>query len=164
MRTAPQVRLAAIYPNSEERASGKTGNFSPSPRTRHALGAWMRAKENLQRVMRREDFQSFVRPMYLLAVLSGNHLLIALPPNRRVVERARNFRLNLRHAIEQQGYALAGFTAYPQDWELPILCDHDSFKPFIDIVCRGRLRKIEARVQSEDERDCSDLIQALEVA
>lgn len=106
--------------------------------------------------MCREDFQCFVRPMYLLANFSG-FLLIALPANQRVVERARNFCPNVRAALLREGYALAGFTAYPSDDLLLQLRNHLSFAPFIRIIWRGRIRKLEARRAVEDARDRSPL-------
>lgn len=114
--------------------------------------------------MRPEDYRAFIRPMYLVAVLSQSFLLVAVPPNRRIVERARNFRHNLSHAIARQGYRLAGFAAYPADSELSALANHDSFKPFIDVICRGRVRQLEADRQREDERDAADMTQSLGAA
>lgn len=112
--------------------------------------------------MRPEDYRAFVRPMYLIAVLSNHHMLIAVPPNRRVVERARNFRMNLSHAISLEGYTFAGFAAYPDDETLPTLYHSPSFQPFVKIVYRGRLRKLEAARRAEDERDSVDMVARLE--
>ena len=139
--------LAALYRNPDACQSGNLVDF------RDALSAWTRAKEALRVAMRREDFQAFVRPMYLLAVLGGHYLLLSLPPNRRVVERARNFRLNLTAHIRAEGYELAGFTAYPSDRELVALANCPSFQPFVHFIARGRLRKIERRVAAENARD-----------
>jgi|HubBroStandDraft_5_1064220.scaffolds.fasta_scaffold101482_2 hypothetical protein len=107
--------------------------------------------------MRREDFQAFVRPMYLLAALGGRHLLIAIPPNRRVIERARNFRENLAAMIRQQGYEFAGFAPYPGDCDLEQLAEHSSFAPYVHFIARGRLRKVTAQRNAEDQRDSAPL-------
>jgi hypothetical protein len=132
-------------------------NFVLSVEARHALAAWVRAKQSLQRVMHREDFQSFVRPMYLVAVLSDACLLLTLPPNNRLFERARNFRPNLRAAIEEQNYHFAGIARYPSDDELLILRDNPSFAPFVELIWRKRLAKLAATRPAEDDRDSADL-------
>ena len=130
--------------------------------TRHALAAWIRAKQSLERAMRREDFQSFVRPLYLIAVLSGSFMLLAMPPNKRLFERAHNFRHNLSAALAKQNYRLAGICAYPSDDELLILRSNPSFAPYVELIWRKRAEKIEAQRQAEDERDFADLSQVLE--
>lgn len=140
---------------SHNPGSGSSGNFPPpSAEVRRALSAWTRAKEALRQSMRQEDFQAFVRPMYLIGLLSGKFLLIALPPSRRVVERARNFRENLRAAIAEQGYDFAGFTPYPSDDVVLLLIENNaSFGPFAEMICRGRLKRLEARRAAENARD-----------
>jgi hypothetical protein len=130
--------------------------------TRHALAAWIRAKQSLERVMRREDFQSFVRPMYLIAVFPGNCFLLSIPANKRLYKRARNFRPNLRAAILKQNYDLAGIARYPSDDELLILRHSPAFAPYVELIWRKRAEKIEAQRQAEDERDFADLSQVLE--
>lgn len=119
---------------------------------RHALAAWVRAKQSLETLMRREDFQSFVRPMYLLAVLSGCGMLLSLPPNKRLVERAWNFRPNLGLAIGKQNYRFAGLCRYPSDDELIVLANSPSFAPFVQLIWRGRTQKVLARKMAEDAR------------
>jgi len=93
--------------------------------------------------------------MYLIGVLSEKFLLIAIPPNRRVAERARNFRSNLRAAIQQQGYEFAGFTSYPSDDVLMRMreTENRTFASFAEMICRGRLRRIERKHAAEDARD-----------
>ena len=111
--------------------------------------------------MRPEDFNSFIRPMYLLAVLSGSFMLLALPPNKRLAERARNFRPNLEAAIQKQNYHLAGFSRYPADGELLMLRDRLPWAPYVDLIYRKRLEAMEARRSAEDVRDRADLRQGL---
>lgn len=126
---------------------------------RHALSAWIRAKESLQRVMPPEDFHHFVRPMYLIGVLSKSFLLIALPPNQRIVERARNFQPNLRAAIQQQGYDFAGFTPYPSDEVVMLLANnrHPGLTPLARMICARRLPELMRRRASENARDSAPL-------
>lgn len=120
---------------------------------RHALTAWTRSKQALRNLMHPEDFRAFVRPMYLVGLLSERFLLIALPPNRRVVERARRFRPNLRAVLADQGYELAGFTAYPSDEQLLCQWDSPSFGPFFQLISRKRIERLIEKREREDGRD-----------
>lgn len=133
-------------------SSGKLGYFSPE--IRRALTAWTRAKQALRSRMQRDDFQSFVRPMYLVAVLSGKFFLIAIPPNKRVIERAYNFRDNLARFIEREGYRFAGFTAYPGDDQLAAQWNSESFGPFFRLISAKRIEKVLERRAKENARDC----------
>jgi hypothetical protein len=156
-----ESQLGAFH-NSRSVSSEKSAENSALPvEVRHALAAWVRAKQSLQQVMRREDFQSFVRPMYLVAVLSNSFMLLALPPNHRLFERARNFRPNIAAAIARQNYHLAGIARYPSDSELVRLREFPSFAPFVELIWRKRLEKVEAVRPAEDERDRADLTEAL---
>jgi hypothetical protein len=156
-----ETRLRAFH-NSRSDSSTKSEENSALPvEVRHALSAWIRAKQSLQRVMPREDFHSFVRPMYLVAVLSESFMLLALPPNKRLFERARAFRGNIEAAIGQQNYHFAGIARYPSNDELVILRDSPSFAPFVDLIWRKRLAKLEVNRPAEDERDRADLTEAL---
>ena len=107
--------------------------------------------------MRREDYQSLVRPMYLVAVLPPCCFLLALPPNTRLYERARNFRPNLRAAIQKQNYDLAGLCRYPSDEELLLLRESEEFAPFVNLIWRKRLEKYALRKVVEDARDSQPL-------
>jgi hypothetical protein len=151
------------FHNSPADSSEKSAeNSALSVEARHALAAWIRAKQSLERVMRREDFQSFVRPMYLIAVLGPYCFLLAMPPNKRLYERARHFRPNLRAAILKQNYDLAGICRYPSDEELLLLRDSPSFAPYVQLIWRKRAEKYEAQREAEDTRDFADLSQVLE--
>jgi hypothetical protein len=144
--------LAEVCHNPRRAASGNLDQFPAN--FRHAFAAWKRTRLILRSAMRYEDFQAFVRPMRLLGVLSGRCFLIALPPNGRIVERARNFRPNLQRVLRQQGYDLAGFTRYPTDGELEgLILNHASLAPFIEMIYRARLRKISCDRSLEDARD-----------
>ena len=153
---------ATAFHNPTQRSSGNSVNFPrPSAEVRRALTAWTRAKANLQQRMRREDFQAFIRPVYLLSVFSPRFLLLAIPPNRRIVERLRNFRHNLNLALAEQGYGLAGFTSYPSDDELLELRNHPSFRPFVELIYAKRLSKLEAARAAERIRVTADLFQGM---
>lgn len=101
------------------------------------------------------DFQHFVRPMYLLVPLSGFCLLLALPRNKRIVERARRFRRQIAAAIQAEGYHFAGFTAYPSDEELVSL---EHWLPLLAAPLRARFEQARRRRAEEDARDRSDCV------
>ena len=121
-----------------------------------ACRAWIAVKERLREEMDPRDFDHFVRPMMLLTVLSDGYLLLSLPPNKRIAERARNFAQHgslLRH-LQDQGFMLAGFTPYPSGESLVAL--RERF-PGVFAMLPSRLRaRAEAaaeRIAAEDARD-----------
>jgi hypothetical protein len=137
--------------NSAVRASGKVVYLNAE--ARRALTAWTRAKQSLRERMPHEDFQAVVRPMYLAGVLSGRFFIVSIPPNRRLLDRARNFRDNLAAAIECQGYYFAGFTRYPTDDDLLALWDSPNFGPFFRLISRTRIERVLAQRDEENARD-----------
>lgn len=116
--------------------------------------AWITAKKLLRSQLRADDFDAFVRPLMLLKVLSDKYFLLALPPNRRMFERARQC-VAIRAAIRAVGYEFAGITCYPSDEELVWLANNPQWAPWMTPILRGRLRTIEARRAEENARDRS---------
>lgn len=142
----------AAFHNSPPDSSKKSAENSAVPmHVRHAHSAWIRAKESLQRAMPRQDFHSLVGPMRLVTVLPGGGMLLALPPNKRLAERARNFRPNLAAAIENQNYHLAGFSLYPSDDALLSLWNHKSFGPFFQFIARKRRDRDRVAAERDEE-------------
>lgn len=80
-----------------------------------ALAKWLKAKAELQTELAPEQYSLWVRPMYLLKEMSGGHLLMSLPPVKKIVEAARGKRDMLVKKLNQHGLKLAGFTKYPDD-------------------------------------------------
>jgi hypothetical protein len=115
-----------------------------------AFDAWRRAKQRLRATMDPRDFNHFVRPMYLLVPLSDCFLLLALPRNKRIVERARRYRAKIEEAIQVEGYHFAGFTAYPSNEELLSL---EQWLPFFAAPLRERYEQALAERSAEDSRD-----------
>lgn len=114
-----------------------------------AYRAWIAAKRELASRMHPEDFNAFVRPIYLLMVLSEHYMLLSMPPNKRLVERARNFQSNIAAAIARHGYSFAGFARYPVEYE-----DFAAIpEEFLTPILRGRRRAAEQRRAAEDARD-----------
>jgi len=115
-----------------------------------AFNAWRRAKERLRATMDARDFNHFVRPMYLLVPLWNFCLLLSLPPNQRIVERARCYRKKIAAAIKAEGYHFAGFTSYPSDEELLSL---EQWIPLLAAPLRERYEQARLQRIAEDARD-----------
>lgn len=124
--------------------------------TARAYRTWIDVKDRLRAEMEPRDFNHFVRPMMLLTVLSGCYMLLSLPPNKRIFERARNFAKHgplLQH-LQAQGFTLAGFTAYPPDEQLVALAERfpDVFAQ-LSARLRARVEAAAAQMAAEDARD-----------
>lgn len=86
-----------------------------SSHIREATKAWLAAKNELLAELGRDEWLLCVRPALLLNVLSGKYLLIALPPSRQIYQAAQKQKEKFRCAIHGHGFALAGFTIYPDE-------------------------------------------------
>jgi hypothetical protein len=84
----------------------------------HAYGdlkKWFSIKKDLKKQLPTDEWKLWVRPAYLLKVASGRVLLIAVPPNGRIVEAARARRAFLEDLARHAGYSGVGFTHYPDE-------------------------------------------------
>ena len=82
----------------------------------HACGAlkdWLTVKGTIARHLPEEEFNLWVRPMYLLKIMSGKVMLLALPPNTRIIRAAKANNKLLTEVIVAAGYAGHRFTVYP---------------------------------------------------
>ncbi len=82
-----------------------------------ALQAWRAIKERLKQTLPKREWQLWVRPAYLCKLLSGCHLLIALPPSNAIMRAAKERGILLRNLLAESGYN-ASFTKYPDAYEL----------------------------------------------
>lgn len=87
-----------------------------NPVVQKSLAVWLAAKQELRQELGEEAWRLWIRPTMLLNVLSGNHLLLAIPPSTRIIEAARSGKLVVHAALAKRGCVLAGFTAYPDEW------------------------------------------------
>jgi hypothetical protein len=89
----------------------------------HACGAalkdWFSVKQELENRLPAEQFNLWLRPMYLLKVMSGNVLLLSLPANGRIIQAAckRESSDLLQQTVQQFGYGGFTLTRYPDDYE-----------------------------------------------
>ena len=82
-----------------------------------ALKAWLSIKGELQKQLPDPEWRLWVRPAYLLKVLSGGTLLVTLPPNNRIFEAARARLPSLRALAAHRGYEGVVFGPYPDEYE-----------------------------------------------
>ena len=85
----------------------------------HASGAmkdWLSIKSVLKLQLPEVQFRLWVRPMYLLKVME-RQLLLALPPNRAMMDAARTHLHMLQEQARKLGYDGCSLTRYPTDYE-----------------------------------------------
>lgn len=104
-------------PNKEVKTSSrlktKTQNNTPCG----ALQDWLAIKAEIQATIPDEEYQLWLRPMYLLKVLGSEGLLLSVPPNGRIMEAAAaNRELVAKHA-KAHGYNGIALTRYPDDYQ-----------------------------------------------
>jgi hypothetical protein len=81
-----------------------------------ALKAWAGIKKELGTLISESEWKLWVRPAYLLTVMSGNTLLVAMPPSGRIIDAAQ-IRLPtlLTRLVRERGYSAIRLTRYPDD-------------------------------------------------
>lgn len=90
-----------------------SGNYSPKD-----LQAWLAIKEAMRRHLSESEWKLWVRPARLLRKMSGNFLLIALPPNGHILAKATERKqLLYKVAGEVTSYRTL-LTHYPDEWEI----------------------------------------------
>lgn len=99
-------------PTKEKKHSRRALN----PVVQKSLAVWLAAKQELRQEIGEEAWRLWIRPTMLLNVLSGNHLLLAIPPSTRIIEATRANQHVVHAALARRGCALAGFTSYPDEW------------------------------------------------
>jgi hypothetical protein len=82
-----------------------------------ALKEWLSIKSELQELLDEQEWKLWVRPAYLLKLLSGGTMLVTLPPNKRILEAARARLPMLREIAGRHGYEGVVFSSYPDDYE-----------------------------------------------
>jgi hypothetical protein len=98
-------------PTKEQHARGDV-----NPAVQRALSAWLAVKNELRSELSPDAWKLWLRPAELLNVFDGRFLLLALPPNNRILEAASAAKILVHSALQKRGYDLAGFTVYPDQW------------------------------------------------
>jgi len=86
----------------------------------HASGAlkfWMHLKEKIKSDLPSEEWNLWMRPLYFLKELDHKVLLLAMPPNGRIMQAASKRQQWLREKFAESGYSFV-FTRYPDEYEL----------------------------------------------
>jgi len=81
-----------------------------------ALKVWIEMKDELRNRLSPEEWKLWVRPAYLLKEI-GSGLLVALPPNRRIVEAAQARLPTIDELAKSHGLGGVRFTRYPDQYE-----------------------------------------------
>jgi hypothetical protein len=106
----------------KERNQYKPESLDP-PQNHHSfaalISAWLSIKAELKNRLPAEEWDLWVRPLYLLkARPSDQFVLFALPANNRMAEAARANRAILIEMLAPHGYRACGFQFYPDDYQL----------------------------------------------
>jgi len=81
------------------------------------LSFWLKFKDQIKTELPEQDWSAWLRPLFLLKELSSKHLLLALPPNSRVMEAYKAKEPWLRQRLGSLGYCCSA-TKYPDEFEL----------------------------------------------
>jgi hypothetical protein len=130
---------ALSFPQKEEHKEEQKGeqndsairkNLEPgtSNENHHASGAltfWLYLKDKIKSELSSEEWNLWVRPLYFLKELDHKVLLLAMPPNSRIMQAASKRKQWLREKFAEFGYSL-GFTRYPDEYELKLCIERTS--------------------------------------
>ena len=87
----------------------------------NSLPAWLAFKEQLRAELSEEEWELWVRPMFLLKAnpidSSHKHLLAAIPPNTRIQAAACKRLPRMRELLAPAGLNIS-LTRYPDEWEI----------------------------------------------
>ena len=79
------------------------------------MSDWLKCKDDLKSELTDAEWRLWVRPAYLLKVLSGKVMLIALPPSNKITKAAQARKQVLNEIVKARGYSGASLTRYPDD-------------------------------------------------
>ena len=101
--------------------------IDPKPRIQHgdaaldSLPAFLSLKEQLRAALSEEEWNLWVRPMFLLKAMPASvdqkHLLAALPASRRIQSAAMKRLPIMRELLTPAGFNIS-LTSYPDEWEI----------------------------------------------
>jgi hypothetical protein len=105
------------YKGTEITTNENTAEITNSTPEVAALKTWLTLKEQtLKSHIDQKEWKLWARPAYLVKLLGGSTLLIALPPNGRIIEAATARLPLLRELARDNGYGL-NLTRYPDEYE-----------------------------------------------
>ncbi len=112
----PTPRAKSPTPRVAEQRNKQSRTEKENHHASGALRDWFSIKAELQNKLPEDQFNQWVRPMYLLKVM-GRQLLLALPPNGAMMEAANANRDILQQTARKLGYDGCSLTPYPTVYE-----------------------------------------------
>jgi hypothetical protein len=87
----------------------------------NSMPAWLAFKEQLRAELSKEEWDLWVRPMFLLRAMPASanqkHLLAAIPPNGRIQDAAQSHLPMMRELLAPAGFNIS-LTPYPDEWQI----------------------------------------------
>lgn len=145
---------AAIRKEKQDQKQDQKQEQGQNHHASGAMKAWLTVKAELKNsAWPPEAFDDWLRPMYFFKELSGGVLLLALPPNNRIVAQARTHRDLIVKGLQRHGYKGFALTAYPSDDVLLTLSTgNDEWADAANRIISGRVRRAEADAASAECR------------
>jgi hypothetical protein len=110
--------MSPVYKEEGKTRREQGQNITPDG----ALTFWLKFKDRLKTEIPDDEWKLWVRPTYLLRALAPDFLLLATPPNNRIMEACQARKRWLQGKLAEHGYS-AGFTTYPDEYELDRLVE-----------------------------------------
>jgi len=109
---------AMVAPDSRSKPNSKAKGIQHGEAALNSLPAWLAFKEQLRAEISAEEWDLWVRPMFLLKTMpGGKHLLAAVPPNGRIQSAAIKHLPMMRELLAPVGLNIS-LTPYPDEWQI----------------------------------------------
>jgi hypothetical protein len=83
------------------------------------IALWIRTKNRLKNELPIDEWNLWIRPMFLLRAMDhGRFLLFSLPPNDRIMKAALANKATLIGLLQPHGFRGCSFARYPDEYEL----------------------------------------------
>lgn len=112
---------AHCAPDSRSKSNSKAIEIQHGDAALNSLPSWLAFKEQLRSEVKSEEWDLWVRPMFLLKAMPDSadqtHLLAAIPPNNRIQSAAVKRLPMMRELLAPVGLNIS-LTVYPDEWEI----------------------------------------------
>jgi hypothetical protein len=110
-----------VSPDSRSKPNSRSIGIQHGEAALNSLPAWLSFKEQLRTELPDEEWDLWVRPMFLLKAMPASadqkHLLAAIPANGRIQSAATNRLAMMRELLAPVGLNIS-LTPYPDEWEI----------------------------------------------
>lgn len=117
----PYLTGAMVAPDSRSKANSRSIGIQHGEAALNSLPAWLSFKEQLRAEISVEEWDLWVRPMFLLKAMPASadqkHLLAAIPANGRIQSAATNRLAMMRELLAPVGLNIS-LTPYPDEWQI----------------------------------------------